>query len=124
MSASLLTGDSSGCSAPCEVFFTCRSPTAARRVVCLLFSSEALESVPGAICMPTGLADLQQFYLRTMEALRAAGLPFLVGGGYALGHYTGVVRDAKDFDIFVRREDYDSIMKVLSQAGFTPSSHF
>jgi hypothetical protein len=77
-----------------------------------------LEKGRGAICMPTGPPDVHEFYLRTMEALRAAGLPYLVGGGYALGHYTGVPRDAKDFDIFVRREDYDAIMKVLSQAGY------
>ena len=59
-----------------------------------------------------------EFYLRTMEALNQAGLPYLVGGGYALGHYTGVKRDTKDFDIFVRREEYDAIMEVLSQHGF------
>ena len=56
--------------------------------------------------MPTGPpteSDAHDFYLRTMEALNAAGLPYLVGGGYALDHYTGVERDTKDFDIFVRR---------------------
>lgn len=67
--------------------------------------------------MPTE-PELHELYLRTMETLHTAGLPFLVGGGYALGHYTGVVRDTKDFDIFVRREDYDAIMNALSQAGF------
>lgn len=71
--------------------------------------------------MPTGPppeSAAHGFYRRTMETLNEAGLPYLVGGGYALGHYTAVERDTKDFDIFVRREEYDSIMKVLSQAGF------
>ena len=71
--------------------------------------------------MPTGSSSdsgAHEFYIRTMAALNKAGLAFLVGGGYALGHYTGVERDTKDFDIFVRREDYDPIMKVLSQAGY------
>jgi hypothetical protein len=71
--------------------------------------------------MPTGPPNesaAHGFYRRTMETLNAAGLPYLVGGGYALGHYTAVNRDTKDFDIFVRRDEYDSIMKVLSQAGF------
>ena len=67
--------------------------------------------------MPTG-SDAREFYRRTMEALNAAGLPYLVGGGHALAHYTGVERATKDFDIFVRREEYDPIMKVLSQHGF------
>jgi hypothetical protein len=71
--------------------------------------------------MPTGPppeSAAHEFYRRTMETLNEAGLPYLVGGGYALGHYTAVERDTKDFDIFVRREEYDPIMKVLSQAGF------
>jgi hypothetical protein len=67
--------------------------------------------------MPTG-SSAREFYRRTMQALNEASLPFLVGGGYALGHYTGVERDTKDFDIFVRREEYDAIMEVLSQHGY------
>jgi hypothetical protein len=68
--------------------------------------------------MPAGPPDLNELYLHTMEALCAASVPFLVGGGYALGHYTGVARDPKDFDIFVRREDYSATMNVLSKEGF------
>jgi hypothetical protein len=60
----------------------------------------------------------RDFYARTMEALNKARLPFLVGGGSALCHYTGIQRDAKDFDIFVRRDEYDGIMQVLSAEGF------
>jgi len=70
--------------------------------------------------MPTGPppeSAARAFYRRTLEALNEAELPYLVGGGHALRHYTAVDRDTKDFDIFVRREDYDPIMKVLSQAG-------
>jgi hypothetical protein len=71
--------------------------------------------------MPTGLPDdtpAHDFYRRVMEVLIEAGLPFLVGGGFAFCHYTGVRRDTKDFDIFVRREEYDAIMTVLTRAGF------
>ena len=71
--------------------------------------------------MPTGPpteSAAHDFYRRVMQSLNDAGLPFLVGGGFALGHYTAVQRDTKDFDIFVRREEYDSIMNVLAQAGF------
>jgi hypothetical protein len=71
--------------------------------------------------MPTGAPDgsaAHDFYRRVMQSLNDAGLPFLVGGGFALGQYTAVQRDTKDFDIFVRREEYDPIMKVLARAGF------
>jgi hypothetical protein len=58
------------------------------------------------------------FYLRTMEALNAGDLPYLVGGGYALGFYTGIERYTNDFDIFVRRSDYERVMQALSNAGY------
>lgn len=53
-----------------------------------------------------------------MELLNHAGLQYLVGGGFALSHYTGIRRDTKDFDIFVLRTDYDAIMAVLESAGY------
>ena len=68
--------------------------------------------------MPTGPSDAHEFYRDTIDALTAAGLKYLVGGGYALGHYTGVSRDTKDFDIFVRREDYDAVMVLLAKQGY------
>jgi hypothetical protein len=68
--------------------------------------------------MPTDSSNAHDFYRDTMEALRQAGMPYLVGGGYALRHYTGLLRDPKDFDIFVRREEYDAVMNVLSQVGY------
>jgi hypothetical protein len=60
---------------------------------------------------------VRDFYVHIMQLLNASGLPYLVGGGYALGHYTGVARDPKDFDIFVRRHDYEAVMSVLAEAG-------
>jgi hypothetical protein len=71
--------------------------------------------------MPTGTPENEaahDFYRSVMESLHDAGLPYLVGGGFALSHYTAVQRDTKDFDIFVRREEYEPIMKVLERAGF------
>lgn len=66
----------------------------------------------------------RQFYLRTMQTLNEAGLDWLVGGGYALGHYTGIERHTKDFDIFVRRPDYDRTMEVLAAAGYATELTF
>jgi hypothetical protein len=67
---------------------------------------------------------VRAFYLRVLDGLTKADAPFLVGGAYALRHYTGVERDTKDFDIFVRREDYDSVMAVLDAAGCTTELTF
>jgi len=60
---------------------------------------------------------VRAFYLHVLRTLTQAKAPFLVGGAYALRHYTGVDRSTKDFDIFVRREDYDSITTLLQAAG-------
>jgi hypothetical protein len=60
---------------------------------------------------------VRAFYLHVLRVLTQARAPFLVGGAYALRHYTGVDRNTKDFDIFVRREDYDSIAAILNASG-------
>ena len=46
------------------------------------------------------------------------GIPFLVGGGYALRHYTKGVRGTKDLDVFVSRRDALALLKALSAGGF------
>ena len=64
------------------------------------------------------------FYLRTIGLLADARIPFLVGGAYALGHYTGIERHTKDFDLFVRREHYGGVMTVLDAAGIATELTF
>jgi hypothetical protein len=57
-------------------------------------------------------------YRRAMQALRTAGIGFLVGGAYAFARYTRIARHTKDFDIFLRRRDRDHALAALSDAGF------
>jgi hypothetical protein len=65
---------------------------------------------------PTQARDA--FYRHALDVLREAQVPFLVGGAYALGHYTGIVRCTKDLDIFVKRADCERALEVLSAAGY------
>jgi hypothetical protein len=58
------------------------------------------------------------FYRGVLERMREEGVPFLVGGAYALRHYTGVVRDTKDLDIFVHPADIDRTLALHADAGF------
>jgi hypothetical protein len=51
-------------------------------------------------------------------ALLRAGAPFLVGGAFALGQYTPVARNTKDFDVFVRPQHARWALRVLREAGF------
>jgi hypothetical protein len=58
-----------------------------------------------------------RFYRDAIAALTASGQKFLVGGAYALVHYTGIARQTKDFDIFVRRSDIEGVLRVLEGIG-------
>lgn len=66
----------------------------------------------------------RNFYREAMEILIGAGLPFMVGGAYALRVYTGVVRDTKDFDLMVRREDVDRMLELFKESGFVAGNAF
>jgi hypothetical protein len=54
-----------------------------------------------------------------LKALSADKVPFLVAGAYAHFEYTGVERDTKDLDVFLRRGDLDRALDALEKAGFT-----
>jgi hypothetical protein len=55
---------------------------------------------------------------RALELMTSLEIPFLVGGGHALRHYTGDVRGTKDLDVFVRRNDALAFLEGLGAAGF------
>jgi hypothetical protein len=62
--------------------------------------------------------DTNAFYRRTLHVLSDARVPFLVGGSHALLNYTGIVRETKDFDLFVRKGDLDAALGALRDAGY------
>lgn len=53
-----------------------------------------------------------------LDALSRGGVPFIVAGAYAFFEYTGIFRDTKDLDVFVRRRDLDHAFAVLERSGF------
>ncbi len=57
-------------------------------------------------------------YERAIRILRNAQIPYLVGGAYAFGCYTGITRDTKDFDVFAHPRDVDAILGALADAGY------
>ncbi len=58
------------------------------------------------------------FYVDALRALDRAGVEYLVGGGYAMAYYTGIARNTKDLDLFIRPEHRDRTLNVLSDAGY------
>ena len=57
-------------------------------------------------------------YLEALRTLREAGVDFLIGGAHALAPYTGIVRDTKDLDVFLRKQDCGPALAALEAAGF------
>jgi hypothetical protein len=67
--------------------------------------------------------ESEAFYKEALVLLNESGVPYMVGGGFALCHYTGLYRDSKDLDIFVRSVDYPKILKLFAAKGFRPELH-
>jgi hypothetical protein len=59
-----------------------------------------------------------EFYRRVLHLARDSGIPFMVGGAFALRHYTGIERWTKDFDLFIRPGDYERLQEVLTRTGY------
>src|SRR5581483_1702094 len=58
------------------------------------------------------------FYRHVLERMNDEGVRFLVGGAYALAHYTGISRHTKDVDVFVAPSERDRALEVLAAAGY------
>jgi hypothetical protein len=62
--------------------------------------------------------DTAELYRSALELLNRTGVPYLVGGAYAFQYYSGISRNTKDFDIFVRPRDVQRVLDVLQRVGF------
>jgi hypothetical protein len=61
--------------------------------------------------------ETREFYREALRVLREAGVPFLVGGAYALHPYAGIERHTKDLDVFLRPADCPAALGALAAAG-------
>lgn len=69
-------------------------------------------------------SDTAAFYRHLLETLNASRLPFLVGGAFAFACFTGIERDTKDLDLFIRRGDVERLADVLQAAGYATELTF
>ena len=76
-------------------------PTPRRHAPCVLPSPASMSDAVAPL-----ETEAREFYCHTVGVLDAAGLPFLIGGAYAFSRYTGIERHTKDFDIFVKPDDF------------------
>jgi hypothetical protein len=62
--------------------------------------------------------DAYSFYRSVLTQLQDSGIPFLVGGGFAFCHYTGLSRYTKDLDIFCTPAQGADILKYFGDLGY------
>jgi hypothetical protein len=62
--------------------------------------------------------EAEGFYAQSLVELRRSGIPFLLGGTYAVVAYTGISRPTKDMDVFCRAGDFPRILGHFARAGF------
>ena len=62
--------------------------------------------------------EAMAFYQEAITLLQESGADFLLGGGFATFHYTGMFRDTKDLDVFCLPADYPKILKHFSAKGY------
>jgi hypothetical protein len=62
-------------------------------------------------------------HLLALSTLKNAEIPFVVAGAYALHLYTGIYRDTKDLDIFLKREHVQRAMEALASVSFQTKMH-
>lgn len=67
---------------------------------------------------PIWIADAHSCYQDALRALQASGIPFVVGGAFAIHAHTGIWRSTKDLDIFLTPEDTPAALECLQQVGF------
>ncbi len=62
--------------------------------------------------------EAEAFYVAALELLQHSGIPFLLGGTFAVAAYTGVCRPVKDLDVFCKAGDYPRILAYFSGLGY------
>lgn len=63
--------------------------------------------------------DPSQFYSQALEIVKESGIDFMLGGGFAVSHYTGIHRDTKDLDIFCKPDDSNDLLRLFSKKGYS-----
>lgn len=76
--------------------------------------------------MERAVAKVRDRLLRATAALNAANIPYAVVGGHAVASWVatideGAVRNTRDIDILVRRDDLPAITAALTSTGFLPA---
>lgn len=62
--------------------------------------------------------DHQDVYIQAIQCLAEKRIPFMLGGAFAVWHYTGNWRHTHDIDVFTTPEHVPAAREALTDAGF------
>ncbi|WP_207493508.1 nucleotidyltransferase [Aridibaculum aurantiacum] len=62
--------------------------------------------------------EAHAFYKEALTILNECDARYMLGGGFAMFHYTGIYRDTKDLDIFCKPADYPKFLKHFADKGY------
>ena len=62
--------------------------------------------------------EVIDFYRKSLQLLNESGADYLLGGGFAFYHYTGIKRDTKDLDLFCKSSEYPKLLSCLEENGY------
>jgi hypothetical protein len=62
--------------------------------------------------------EAHDFYQEAVRILQESSCRFMLGGGFALLHYTGIHRDTKDLDLFCKSGEFANILHLFAEKGF------
>jgi hypothetical protein len=68
--------------------------------------------------------ETEAFYRSALETLERSGVPYLIGGAFALEHYTAITRNTHDLDAFVREADAARALDALAAEGYRTEPKF
>ncbi len=71
--------------------------------------------LPAQVTIPE---ESKRVFREALTALNEAGLPYAIGGAFAMHHYSGVWRFTNDLDVYIERGYVPNAVEVLSNAGF------
>lgn len=61
---------------------------------------------------------LTAFFREALDLLQNSGHRFMLGGAFAMFHYTGIFRNTKDLDIFCKSSEYPALLKLFESKGY------
>jgi len=62
--------------------------------------------------------EAHAFYKEALELLNQSGAEYMLGGAFAMFHYTCIYRDTKDLDVFCKYSEFPKILTYFADHGY------